>query len=332
MPDETAGSAGGPRRDGGAETPGRGPVGADLPAPGYTPELVLDMRATLGEGPLWDARRGILWWLDILACEVHAFDPATGADRAWGVGAEVGAAALDDDGRLLLGLPDRLGAFDPLDGSLRTVADLSSGSVPLRCNDCRPDPAGRLWLGRMAYDETEGAGSLVRVERDGTVVTVLGGLTCPNGMAWPAAGTGFFFIDSPRRTVDRYPWDATAGRPGTPTPLLDLAATDLPPGAMPDGMTIDAEDHLWLAVWGGGCLLRIAPDGSIVERAPMPVSQPTSCAFGGPGLAELYVTSAREGLDPAASAREPLAGGLFRLRPGAAGRPADVYRPAARGG
>jgi sugar lactone lactonase YvrE len=297
-----------------------------------TPELVLDARATLGEGPVWDARRGILWWLDILVGEVHAFDPATGADRSWGVGAEVGAAALDDGGRLLLGLPDRLAAFDPSDGSLRTVADLPSGPVALRCNDCRPDPAGRLWLGRMAYDEAEGVGSLVRIEPDGTVVTVLDGLACPNGMAWPAADPGFVFIDSPRRTVDRYPWDSTTGRPGTPTPLLDLAATDLPPEALPDGMTIDAEDHLWLAVWGGGCLLRIAPDGSIVERTAMPVSQPTSCAFGGPELAELYVTSARVGLDPAAAAREPLAGGLFRLRPGVAGRPADVYRPATRGG
>ena len=301
------------------------------PTAGRAPELVLDAGATLGEGPLWDACRGVVWWLDILAREVHSFDPASGADRAWEVGAEVGAAALDEEDRLLLGMPDRVAAFDPADGSLRTVADLPSGPVPLRCNDCRPDPEGRLWLGRMAYDEAEGAGSLVRVERDWTVVTALDRLTCPNGMAWPAAGRWFVFIDSPRRTVDRYPWDPRAGRPGTPETILDLAAMDLPPGAMPDGMAIDAEDHLWLAVWGGGCLLRIAPDGSIAGRVAMPVSRPTSCAFGGPGLADLYVTSARVGLDPAAAAGEPHAGGLFRVRPGVAGRAADVYRPVAPG-
>jgi sugar lactone lactonase YvrE len=292
------------------------------------PELVLDARATLGEGPLWDARRGVLWWLDILAREVHAFHPASAADRSWDVGAEVGAAALDVDGRLLLGLPDRLAAFDPADGTLTAMADLPAGPVPLRCNDCRPDPEGRLWLGRMAFDESEGAGSLMRVERDGTVVTVLDGLTCPNGMAWPAADGGFLFIDSPRRTVDRYPWDPAAGSVGPPVPVVDLATTDLPAGAMPDGMAIDARDHVWLAVWGGGCLLRIAPNGRIEERVTMPVSQPTSCAFGGPGLDELYVTSARAGLGAGALAHEPHAGGVFRLRAATPGRPADVYRPA----
>jgi sugar lactone lactonase YvrE len=291
------------------------------------PELVLDARATLGEGPLWDARRGVLWWLDILAREVHAFHPTTGADRSWDVGAEVGAAALDADGRVLLGLPGRIAALDPADGSLTTIVDLPAGAIPLRCNDCRPDPDGRLWLGRMAFDESEGAGSLVRVEGDGTVVTVLDGLTCPNGMAWPAADGGFLFIDSPRRTVDRYAWDPLAGAVGPPRPVVDLATTDLPPGAMPDGMAIDARDHLWLAVWGGGCLLRIAPDGRIEERVAMPVSQPTSCAFGGPDLEDLYVTSARVGLSADGLADEPLAGGVFLLRPATPGRPADAYRP-----
>jgi sugar lactone lactonase YvrE len=297
------------------------------------PELVLDAHATLGEGPLWDARRGVLWWLDILAREVHAFHPATGVDRSWDVGAEVGASALDTDGRVLLGLPERLAAFHPADGSLTSVADLPAGPVPLRCNDCRPDPDGRLWLGRMAFDESEGAGSLIRVEVDGSVVTILDGLTCPNGMAWPAADGAFFFIDSPRRTVDRYAWDPLAGATGVagpPVPVVDLATLDLPPGAVPDGMAIDARDHLWLAVWGGGCLLRIAPDGRIEERVAMPVSQPTSCAFGGPGLDDLYVTSARVGLDAAALEHEPQAGGVFRLHPATPGRPADVYRPAGR--
>jgi sugar lactone lactonase YvrE len=99
------------------------------------------------------------------------------------------------------------------------------------------------------------------------------------------------------------------------------------PLCVPDGMAIDAEDHAWLAVWGGACLLRIGPDGRLVARVPMPVSQPTSCAFGGPDLRDLYVTSARVGLDDGTLAREPLAGALFRLRPAAPGRSADVYQP-----
>lgn len=303
-----------------------------MPDAAPAPEAVLEARAMLGEGPLWDAARRRLWWLDILAGAVHAFDPATATDAAWELHQEVGAAALDADGRLVLGLPDRLAAFDPADGSLATVADLPTGDVPLRCNDCRPDPEGRLWLGRMALDESPGAGALLRVERDGSVVTALDGLTCPNGMAWPAAGGRFLFIDSPRRTVDSFSWDEETRRPGPRRTHFDLATAGLADGALPDGMAIDVEDHLWLAAWGGACLLRIAPSGSLAARVPMPVSQPTSCAFGGPDLRDLYVTSARVGLDGRALAREPLAGALFRLRPAAPGRPADVYRPVRRDG
>jgi sugar lactone lactonase YvrE len=292
------------------------------------PELVLDARAGLGEGPLWDDGRGVLWWLDILVGEMHAFDPGTGADRAWQVGSAVGAAVHRSDGLLLLGLADRIAAFDPETGSLETVAALPSDPAPLRCNDGRCDPDGRLWLGRMALDETSGAGSLLRLERDGRVVSVLDGLTCPNGMAWLADGRSFAFVDSPRRTIARYPWDAASGIPGPPATLLDLDTTDLPADAVPDGMAIDVEDHRWVAVWGGGCLLRVAPDGRVADRVNLPVSQPTSCAFGGPDLRDLYVTSARGGLHADGEVREPRAGGLFRLRPGVAGRPADVYRPA----
>ncbi|MCU0504445.1 MAG: SMP-30/gluconolactonase/LRE family protein [Chloroflexi bacterium] len=301
----------------------------ELSAP--TPVVVLDARAELGEGPLWDSRRGVLWWLDILAGTVHAYDPAAGSDTCWQVGAAAGAAALDVDGRVILGLPDRLAVFDPADGSTTTIVHFAPGQVPLRCNDCRVDPLGRLWLGRMAHDMAVGAGSLVRVDRNGAVVAVLRGLTCPNGMAWPSTGGSFVFIDSPRRTLDRYPWDEATDSAGPPVPLLDLATLDLPPDAVPDGLAIDADDHLWLAVWGGGCLLRVAPDGTVVARVALPVSRPTSCAFGGPDLAELYVTSAAGGLDSAASAREPHAGGLFRIRPPVPGRPGDLLLRAGTG-
>jgi len=289
-----------------------------------TPDLVLAAKAELGEGPLWDAPRGVLWWLDILAGKVHAYDPATGMDTNWQVGAAVGAAALDVDGRVILGLPDRLAAFDPTDGSTTTIVDLPAGTVPLRCNDCRADPLGRLWLGRVSYDLAVGAGSLIRVDLDGAVVPVLDGLTCPNGMAWPSTGDSFVFIDSPRRTLDRYTWDEATRSAGLPIPFLDLGSLDLPGEAMPDGLAIDVDDHLWLAVWGGGCLLRVAPDGDIVARVAMPVSRPTSCAFGGPDLAELYVTTAAGRPDSIVAAREPNAGGLFRIRTPVPGRPGDL--------
>ncbi len=289
--------------------------------PDARPELVLDARARLGEGPLWDRSRGVLWWIDILAGEVHAFDPRAGRDRAWDAGGQVGAAVLGDDLRIVLALPDRLAALDPETGAIAELGDLPPGRVPLRCNDGRCDPDGGLWFGRMALDEAPGEGSLVRILPGGGVATVVDGLGCPNGMAWAADGRSFAFIDSPRRAIERFSWDPATGTAGPPTRLFSLDATELPAGAMPDGMAVDVEDHLWVAVWGGGCLLRIAPDGRLARRVDLPVSRPTSCAFGGPDLADLYVTSARDGLGRDDQAREPHAGGLFRLRPGVAGRP-----------
>jgi sugar lactone lactonase YvrE len=151
-------------------------------------------------------------------------------------------------------------------------------------------------------------------------------------MAWPSDGRTLAHIDSARREVTRYPYDPATGDLGSGATLLSLADLDLPPGAVPDGMAIDEEDGLWIAVWGGSCVLHVGDDGTILDRIALPVSQPSSCAFGGPDLADLYVTSAREGLDPDRAAREPRAGGLFRFRPGVRGRPPAAFRWLGPGG
>jgi sugar lactone lactonase YvrE len=298
------------------------------PAGRLAAELVIDAHAWLGEGPLWDARRGVLWWLDILAGVMHAFDPATGQDTVHHIGPSVGMAAFHADGRLLLGLPDGIAALDPGTGTRETIARFPATPAPLRCNDGAADPEGRLLVGRIALGAAPGAGSLLRIERDGTVSTVLDGLTIPNGLAWPAAGSTFAYVDSARRTVDLYPRDPATGALGSPSSLVSMDAAGMPAGAVPDGMALDVEDHLWVAVWGGACVLRVSPAGEVVARVDVPVSQPSSCAFGGPDLGDLYITSAREGFGEEDEAREPHAGGLFRVRPGVAGLLPGAYRPA----
>jgi len=287
--------------------------------------LVLDARARLGEGPVWDARRSLLWWVDILDGVVHAFDPADASDRAIRIGSAVGCVAPMVDGRLLVAAADRLLALVPESGETATLASFDPSPIPLRCNDGKCDPEGRLWVGRMAFDLAPGAGSLLRLEPDGRLTTVLAGLTVPNGLAWPADRRSMIHIDSVRREITRHDFDPASGTLGPGSRLLSLGDLDLPDDAVPDGMTIDEEDCLWVAVWGGGCVIRVALDGRVRQRIELPVSQPSSCAFGGPDLGDLYVTSARDGLAPAGLARQPTAGGLFRLRPGVHGRPADAY-------
>jgi sugar lactone lactonase YvrE len=280
-----------------------------------TLELVADARATLGEGPVWDEVRGVLWWVDITAGQVRQFDPSTGDDRAMDVGSPVGAVALRRNGTLLAALADGLATLDPGGGSMRTLLRLDADEGCLRCNDGKCDPAGRFWVERMALDAAPGAGALLRVDPDLTVSTHLTGLTVPNGLGWSPDGRTMFFVDSTWREVRAYPYDPATGTMGDGRILARLPDD----GSVPDGLTVDEEGHLWVSRWGGSCVVRVAPDGSVVDRIQLPVTRVTSCTFGGRDLGDLYITTARGGADAADLAREPLAGGLFRCRPGVRG-------------
>lgn len=289
-----------------------------------TLELVADAGATLGEGPAWDATRGVLWWVDITAGLVHRFDPQTGDDRTVAVGSPVGAVALRRDETLLAAVAERLAILDPATGEVATLLAFEAADPPLRCNDGKCDPAGRFWVGRMAFDAAPGAGVLLRVDHDLTVVAQMAGLAIPNGLGWSPDGRTMYFTDSTWGEVRAYPYDPATGTMGAGRTLVRFADdASVPDGSVPDGLTVDAEGCLWVALWGGSRVVRIAPDGSLVGRVDLPVSRMTSCAFGGDDLADLYITTAR-GDDPANAAdpaREPLAGGLFRCRPGVRGLP-----------
>ena len=279
-----------------------------------TLELVADAHATLGEGPVWDDARGVLWWVDVTAGRVRRFEPGTGQDRAMEVGSPVGAVALRHDGTLVAALAGSIVSLDPDAGSSQTLVALDSDRGRIRCNDGKCDPAGRLWVGRMALDEARGAGSLLRVDTNRRVSTHLSGLAIPNGLGWSPDGRTMYFIDSTWLEVHAYPYDRVAGTMGEGRVLIRFPDD----GSVPDGMTVDEEGHLWVARWGGSCVQRIAPDGSVGQRIELPVRRVTSCTFGGGDLGDLYVTTARRDADPV---REPLAGALFRCRPGVRGMP-----------
>jgi sugar lactone lactonase YvrE len=283
-----------------------------------TLELVVDAHAGVGEGPLWDAARGILWWVDITAGVVHRFDPRDGSDRTLPVGASVGAVALRAAGGLVVALQDELAALDPDTGRVESLVRFAAGAGPrIRCNDGKCDPAGRFWVGRMAYDGAAGEGSLQRIDPDLAVVTRMTGLAIPNGLGWSLDGRRMYFLDSLWCEVREHPYDPATGTMGEGSTLVRFDDD----GTVPDGLTVDAEGHLWVARWGAGCVVRVTPDGRVVDRIDLPVSQVSSCAFGGDDLGDLYITSAHEDFTPDDFAREPLAGGLFRCRPGVRGLP-----------
>ena len=283
-------------------------------------ELLLDARAGCGEGPVWDERSQRLVWVDLSAELVHRFDPAAGAMEPWAVGQLVGCLAPSVRGGFVAAVRDGFGVLDD-GGALEMVTPVEVGKPGMQMNDGKCDAAGRFWAGSMHVEGTTPVGSLYRLDVDGRATPMLGGLTISNGMDWSLDSRTMYFVDTPTRRIDAFSFDPDVG-------LLSERRTfaQLEPGTtLPDGVTVDADGYVWVAIWGGWCVHRYTPEGELDMVVRLPVSQVTSCAFGGAELDELYITSARDDLSPQQLREEPLAGGLFRVWPGAQGRLPNTY-------
>jgi sugar lactone lactonase YvrE len=275
--------------------------------------------AQLGEGPRWDDATQTLLWVDIPAKLVHRYDPATGTNNSRPVADVVSLALPRRRGGVVIGLPDGLHLLDGESSPL--LAAIEPQRSDTRTNDGACDAAGRLWVGTMARDERSPVASLYRVDADLGVTTMLSETTISNGLGWSPDGTRFYFIDSPTRRVDVFDCDPETGALEDRRPL---AAVEVE-GAVPDGMAVDAEGCLWVALHGGWGLNRYSPDGELLQEVHLPIARVTSCCFGGPQLSDLYVTTRREGLSAADAAAQPLAGALLRLDPGVAGLPTNAF-------
>lgn len=279
-------------------------------------EVVVEAKAELGEGPVWDADRGVLWWLDILGCAVHHFDPRSGDDVATPTERPVGALALRRAGGLVLATPRGLETFDP--DTAQTELLVAGGDEQVtRMNDGKCDSRGRMWAGTMAYDAAEGAGTLYCFGVDHQVRPVVTDVTISNGLAWSADDTVMYYIDSTTGRVDAFEFDVEGGELGARRPVAEIPED----AGLPDGMTIDAEGCLWVALYGGGGVRRYTPDGTLDGFVPVPARNVTSCTFGGPDLDVLYITTARGSEDDGF----PAAGSVFACRPGVRGRPTQPY-------
>jgi sugar lactone lactonase YvrE len=283
-------------------------------------EWVLDAQAELGEGPLWDDEKGEIVWVDIPRGRVHRYDPTAGEDRWRDCGSDVGAAALRQGDGLVLALQE---GFALWNGDRPVViAPVNEGRPDVRMNDGKVDPAGRFWAGTMAYDTRAGAGSLYCLEPDHTARSVLDGLTIANGMDWSADGTAMYFIDSMAGGVDRFDFDVADGSIANRRRVVEVPESL----GLPDGMTVDAEGCLWVAIWGSGQVRRYTTDGSLLAVVEVPTEHVTSCAFGGPELADLYITTASDSAARVDQERRGShGGGLFVCRPGPRGRPVRRY-------
>ncbi|WP_225234525.1 SMP-30/gluconolactonase/LRE family protein [Klenkia terrae] len=283
--------------------------------------------AVHGEGPTWDAARQELLWVDIDAGQVRRATVSAGgevAEVAVHTGGEtVGFVVPASDGGWLLGADGGFTHLGPAGRATVLVAlDGEGPAAGTRMNDGAVDPTGRLFGGTMAFDGSPGAGSLYRVDLDGSVHTVLTGLTISNGIEWTADGRTVYLADSGTSTVRAYDYDVTTGAFGADRVFLDLSS-DAGPA---DGLTMDDEDHVWVALWGAGRVRRYSPAGELVAEVRVPARNTSSCAFTGPDRDLLVISTSTQDLDDAARAAEPDAGRLFAVRPGVTGRPAGTYR------
>jgi sugar lactone lactonase YvrE len=284
-------------------------------------ELALDAHADLGEGPSWDATTHRLIWVDITKGTVHRFDPISNEEESFEIGQPVGAAVATTDRRLALAVSDGFSLLDPASGRIERIADVEPDVGDTMMNDGKCDPAGRFWAGTKDAKGSRPIGSLYRLGADRRPAAVLTGVTISNGLGWSPDGTTMYYIDSPTHRIEAFDFDLGSGDVANRRTLVELPND----WGLPDGMTIDEEGFLWVAFWGGSVVRRFDPTGAVVWTVGFPVSQVTSCAFGGEELSDLYATTARDGLSEAQLAEQPLAGGLFRLRPDVRGLPEHPF-------
>ncbi len=272
--------------------------------------------ALLGEAPFWDGEQQALFWADIFGRRIHRLHPDSGATQSWQMPDRVAAVVPRAGGGLLVALSRTLVLFDPADGGMRTVLSIEAHDPRVRFNDSRTDARGRLWIGTMNEVDDAPAGTLLRIDPDFTATEVERGIRVSNGINFSPNDTSFYFADSPERIIRAYPFDIAAGTLGARRDLIRVQDG----AAVPDGSAVDTEGCIWSAQWDGSRVVRYAPDGSVREIVPMPARRPTSCVFGGADLSTLYVTSSCMEFGQAELRAQPMAGALFAIDAGVAGR------------
>jgi sugar lactone lactonase YvrE len=263
-----------------------------------------------GEGPVWSERWGGLRWVDMLAGDILSLGADGTIDRHH-VGSVAAALRPRRRGGAVIGV-ERGFALEEADGTIRHLDELWS-DTNVRMNEGGCDPDGRFYCGSMAYDQEPGAGTLYRLDPDSSVHVVLENVTISNGLEWSPDSTRAYYNDTPTRRIDIFDYDGESGFSGR-RPFAEVPAE----AGLPDGLTVDEEGGVWVALYGGAAVRRYTPEGALDVVIEVPTKQVTACTFGGSGLDQLFITTSQEDLEPG---EDPLAGSLFRTAVGVAGLP-----------
>lgn len=275
------------------------------------PQVLVNCQCLLGESPVWDSRCQRIVWLDILNNQIHQYSPELRNHQVLKIAKTPGCIDLSPAGEFFAAVEDGFARIDLTSGQIQMLAELEKNEVDNRFNDGKFDPAGRFWAGTMSVSGKSCNGSLYAMDTDGSVSLKITGVGCSNGLVWNREHTRFYYIDSSSARITSYNYDLKTGNITNKAVVLDISREN----GLPDGMTIDNEGMLWVALWDGWKVIRVDPEtGEVLKSISLPVSRVTSCTFGGDNMQDLFITSARIGLSEEELEKQPLAGSLFVVK------------------
>ena len=286
-------------------------------------ELVLDTKSDLGEGAIWNYKTGELIWVNITDKILNFYNPKLKSNKEMLTGQMIGTVVPAESGKMMVALENGFYQLDPETGTKKLIDNPEEDIPGNRFNDGKCDPAGRFWAGTMSTEGKRQAGALYRLDADSTVHKMIDNVSTSNGIVWSPDYTKMYYIDTPTRKVMAWDYNNETGEISNPETAIEV------PEEMgyPDGMTIDAEGNVWIALWGGSAVGCWNPEtGELLRTISVPAKNVTSVAFGDDDLGTLYITTARQGTSDEELEKFPLAGGVFKIRPGVKGLEAFFFK------
>ncbi|CDG81940.1 SMP-30/gluconolactonase/LRE family protein [Janthinobacterium agaricidamnosum] len=289
-------------------------------------KVVSDSAMQVGESPLWLAKEAALYWVDIDGKAVHRLDTKNGKHQQWTMPSEPSALARHSGGGLVVALRSGFARLDTATGNLTPLTDAPYDTATTRFNDGKVDPAGRFWVGTIYEPRSQPAAEMFVLEKGKIRKAWSGGMTVSNGLGFSPDGTSLYHADTTTHRIDRYDFNPASGALG-PAASFQRFSTDKANhyGGRPDGAAVDSQGNYWCAMFEGGRVLQIAPNGDILNEIALPLRCPTMVAFGGPDLRTLYITSASHNRSAEEKAQYPLTGRVLSVRVDVAGREEPPY-------
>jgi sugar lactone lactonase YvrE len=281
-------------------------------------EHFLATKNELGEGPLWSNKEGALYWVDIEGEKFHRYTVSADKIDTFSVGQPIGCLAFREKGGLIMALRDGIGYWDWSSQEIELIVNSEDDRQGVRFNDGKVDSQGRFWAGTLGVDDQN---KLYRLDPDLSIQVMETGITISNGIGWSPDDKIMYYTDSPLRVIYAYDFDRDTGSIENRREFVRAPLSE----GFPDGLAVDSQGFIWSAQWDGWKVVRYDPDGNIERTIPVPVQRPTSCAFGGPNLDQLFITSARTGLSETEQREQILAGDLFFIQLDIEGQPVNEF-------